>query len=55
MNVGNHSQDGRFQTTVNKDGKEIHIDIRASFLPSLRGDSIVLRFLDATSGVSSLA
>ncbi len=55
MNVGNHSQDGRFQTTVNKDWKEIHIDIRASFLPSLRGDSIVLRFLDATSGVSSLA
>lgn len=55
MNVGNHSQDWRFQTTVNKDWKEIHIDIRASFLPSLRGDSIVLRFLDGSSGVDSLS
>ncbi len=55
MNILQHSQDGRFQTTVNKDDKEIHIDIRASFLPSLRGESIVLRFLDETSGIGDLA
>ncbi len=55
MNIIHHSQDGRFQTTVNKDDKEIHIDIRASFLPSLRGESIVLRFLDETSGIVSLS
>ncbi len=54
MNIIHHSQDGRFQTTVNKDDKEIHIDVRASFLPSLRGESIVLRFLDETSGIVSL-
>lgn len=55
MNIIHHSQDGRFQTTVNKDDKEIHIDIRASFLPSLRGESIVLRFLDEASGIISLS
>jgi general secretion pathway protein E len=54
MNIIHHSQDGRFQTTVNKDDTEIHIDVRASFLPSLRGESIVLRFLDETSGIVSL-
>lgn len=54
MNILHQSQDGRFQTTVNKDDKEIHIDIRASFLPTLRGESIVLRFLDETSGIVTL-
>lgn len=55
MNIIHHSQDGRFQTLVNKNDKEIYIDVRASFLPSLRGESIVLRFLDETAGIVTLA
>ena len=48
MNVITHSQDGRFGIQIKKDDEQIKIDIRASFIPALRGESIVLRFLDAT-------
>lgn len=54
MNVITHSQDGRFSIHIKKDEEQLKIDIRASFIPALRGESIVLRFLDATKGILPL-
>lgn len=48
--VSRISQDGRF--TVKMDKKEINI--RASALPTIYGENIVLRLLDMSSGVYSL-
>lgn len=48
MNITAHSQDGRFSVQLRKDNTSLKIDIRASFIPAIRGESIVLRFLDAT-------
>ena len=43
-------QDGRF--TIKMDNKEINI--RASTIPTIHGENIVLRLLDTTSGIYSL-
>lgn len=55
MNIVGMSQDGRFDMTITKDGKTDKVDIRVSILPTLRGESLVLRFLDTTKGILSLA
>jgi len=48
MNKDKNSQDGRFEVQVDQPGEDIKIDVRVSILPWLRGESIVLRFLDAS-------
>lgn len=55
MNTAQHSQDGRFKTSVIKNEQPIDIDVRASFLPTLRGESIVLRFLDESSWITDVS
>lgn len=54
MNVEAVSQDGRFNIMAFKDKKTIKIDIRVSVMPSLRGESIVLRFLDGSKSLLNL-
>ncbi len=51
MNINKTSQDGRFDFTVKQKNETIKIDVRVSILPGIRGESIVLRFLDATKGI----
>jgi len=53
MNVATHSQDGRFDFIALKDWEESKIDVRVSVMPGLRGESIVLRFLDVSKGIMS--
>lgn len=54
MNIAKNSQDGRFDFDIVNNGQKIQIDVRVSIMPSLRGESIVMRFLDATKGIMSL-
>lgn len=51
MNLGKISQDGRFDFPVYHKGVELKIDVRVSILPGLRGESLVLRFLDSSQWV----
>ena len=51
MNINKTSQDGRFDFDIIQDHETIKIDVRVSLLPGIRGESIVLRFLDATKGI----
>jgi type IV pilus assembly protein PilB len=54
MNVDWIPQDWRFDFTVYvPDGKEKKIDVRVSFMPWLRGESVVMRFLDSTKWIMS--
>lgn len=48
MNIDYLPQDGRFDfKAVGADGKEKKIDVRVSIMPGLRGEGIVMRFLDS--------
>lgn len=51
MNISKTSQDGRFDFDIETWTENIKIDVRVSVLPGMRGESIVLRFLDATKGI----
>ena len=51
MNITKTMQDGRFDFDIQKEVDIIKIDVRVSVLPGLRGESLVLRFLDATKGI----
>lgn len=53
MNVSYLSQDGRFDFDIIRNNETIKIDVRVSIMPSMRGESIVLRYLDATKGIMS--
>lgn len=56
INITQLPQDGRFSFESNdKDGKLKQIDARVSFMPSLKRESIVIRFLDATKAIDELA
>lgn len=46
MNLDKVSQDGRFDFDL--EGTEEKLDVRVSILPGLRGESVVLRFLDSS-------
>jgi len=51
MNIDYLPQDGRFDFPVDINGKKKQIDVRVSFMPGLRGEGIVMRFLDADEGI----
>ncbi len=51
MNIDYLPQDGRFDFPVDINGKKKEIDVRVSFMPGLRGEGIVMRFLDADQGI----
>ncbi len=54
LNIDYLPQDGRFDLEVfTMDWKKKKIDVRVNFMPWLRGESVVLRFLDATKWVMS--
>ena len=48
-------QDGRFQVSVDRDGRKEQIDLRVSIVPSHSGESVVIRVLDRMRGPRSLA
>lgn len=51
MNIDYLPQDGRFDFQVDINGKKKQIDVRVSFMPGLRGEGVVMRFLDADEGI----
>lgn len=51
MNIDYLPQDGRFDFPVDINGKKKQIDVRINFMPGLRGEGIVMRFLDADEGI----
>lgn len=51
MNIDQKAQDGRFDFDIKRDGTILKIDVRVSVMPWLRGESIVMRFLDASKGI----
>ena len=53
MNIVHTSQDGRFDFDIIKSGQTVKIDVRVSIMPSLRGESIVMRYLDSTKWIMS--
>ena len=49
MNIDETMQDGRFDfVSPDSSGGSSKIDVRVSVMPGLRGESVVLRFLDAS-------
>lgn len=54
MNLSDVSQDGRFDFDMTRKGETTKIDVRVSVMPGLRGESLVLRYLDATKGILTL-
>lgn len=50
MNVDYMPQDGRFDFMVGTADKQNKIDVRVSVMPGLRGEGVVMRFLDAKEG-----
>ncbi|MFA7284344.1 MAG: GspE/PulE family protein [Candidatus Absconditabacterales bacterium] len=62
INIAKTPQDGRFDFWVRTDGdlgkgKDSHrkIDARVSFMPGLRGESIVIRFLDSSQSIMTFS
>jgi len=53
MNIEAQTQDGRFDFDLTNNGVEVKVDVRVSVMPSLRGESLVLRFLDSSKGMLS--
>lgn len=51
MNIDYLPQDGRFDFQVDINGNKKQIDVRVNFMPGLRGEGIVMRFLDAQAGI----
>ncbi len=55
LNVGTVPQDGRFDFTTYQNNKPEKIDVRVNFMPWLRWESIVMRFLDSSQWVMSFS
>lgn len=53
MNASGLPQDGRFDFQVWTDNNPRKIDARTSFIPSLRWESVVVRFLDSSKSIMS--
>lgn len=51
MNVWKVSQDGRFDFPVIYKWETLKVDVRVSSMPWLRGESLVLRFLDSSKSI----
>ena len=52
LNIHNVPQDGKFR--LGKIGKDAHIDVRVSVMPTRYGESVVCRILDATNNVLTI-
>jgi type II secretory ATPase GspE/PulE/Tfp pilus assembly ATPase PilB-like protein len=55
MNIAKTPQDGRFDFQVRADQKPRKIDARVSFMPWLRWESVVIRFLDGSKSIMTLS
>ena len=55
MNVSEVPQDGRFDFQVRTDKNPRKIDARVSFMPGLRGESVVIRFLDSGKSIMTFS
>lgn len=55
LNIDYIPQDGRFDFDVQKNNTTAKIDVRVSFMPGMRGEAIVMRYLDSTKGIMSLS
>lgn len=55
LNVDYLPQDGRFDFDTYRDWKAIKIDVRVNFMPWLRWESIVMRFLDWNKWIVSFS
>lgn len=55
MNIAQIPQDGRFDFTVWENKHAHHIDARVSFMPWLRGESVVIRFLDSSQSIMTFS
>lgn len=51
MNLWKISQDWRFDFPIIYEGEETKVDVRVSVMPGLRGESLVLRFLDSSKSI----
>lgn len=52
MNIDYLPQDGRFSfQAVDREGKERKVDARVNFMPGVKSESTVIRFLDPTKGI----
>lgn len=54
-NVENIPQDWRFDFVTERWWRKLKIDVRVSFMPWLRGESIVMRYLDWSKGIMSFS
>jgi type II secretory ATPase GspE/PulE/Tfp pilus assembly ATPase PilB-like protein len=55
MNIAKTPQDGRFEFQVRMDNESRQIDARVSFMPGLRGESVVVRFLDSSKSIMTFS
>ncbi|HRX63838.1 MAG TPA: GspE/PulE family protein [Candidatus Absconditabacterales bacterium] len=54
MNIDYMPQDGRFSfEATNRNGENRKVDARANFMPGVKSESTVIRFLDPTKGIST--
>ena len=53
MNIDYLPQDGRFDFDVDINGNQKKIDVRVSFMPGLRGEGVVMRYLDAEGSIKT--
>lgn len=53
MNIDYLPQDGRFDFEVDINGNHKKIDVRVSFMPGLRGEGVVMRYLDAEASIKT--
>lgn len=53
LNVDYLPQDWRFDFEMEKWNQKIKIDVRVSFMPWLRGESVVMRYLDSSKWIMS--
>ena len=53
FNIDYIPQDWRFDFLTHKDWKPYKIDVRVNFMPALHWESIVMRFLDSSTGIRS--
>lgn len=55
MNIALTPQDGRFDFQVWMNDQARKIDARVSFMPGLRGESVVIRFLDGSKSIMTFS
>jgi len=54
MNIDYLPQDGRFSfEATDSNNEQRKVDVRINFMPGVQSESTVMRFLDATKGIST--